>query len=304
MTRRLLLQNNTSDSLSASCLAADTTISVANGAKFPAAGEFVILVESELMLCTSRSGNVLTVVRGQEGTTAAAHGSGLAVVMTYSAYCVQRYGRDNDPGFDCSRPPFRLLDASGNVLTSADFTTTNLSTSTITDDSSGSISIRKAAQGATEDFTLLSRAAPATPYSLTAAMTLGWPMASTSATSCAGVGFLESGTGKFIVATLINSSGGPCLRILNYTNATTFSANTLAVTGPVTFIGPAAIWWKLTDDGTNLTFAVSHDGEHWMTLITVSRTAFMTSGPDKIIFGGNNRSNTLESVQTLVAWQE
>ena len=50
-----------------------TTVSVIAGSVFPATGNFRVNVQDELMLCTSRSGNDLTVVRGQEGTLAASH---------------------------------------------------------------------------------------------------------------------------------------------------------------------------------------------------------------------------------------
>lgn len=55
-----------------------TTVVVADGSSFPT-GYFRILVDSEIMFCSARSGNTLTVIRGQEFTAAAAHSSGVAV---------------------------------------------------------------------------------------------------------------------------------------------------------------------------------------------------------------------------------
>ena len=109
MSRREVFQNNTSDTLSASCISTDLTISVATGSKFPATGDFHVLVDSEIMLVTARSTNTLTVVRGQEGTTAAAHSSAAVITLIWTVGSMQQYGRDNSPGFDGTRPPFRQI---------------------------------------------------------------------------------------------------------------------------------------------------------------------------------------------------
>lgn len=50
-----------------------TTIVVVDGSVFPATGNFRVVVDSEIMLCTSRTGNTLTVTRGAESSTAASH---------------------------------------------------------------------------------------------------------------------------------------------------------------------------------------------------------------------------------------
>jgi hypothetical protein len=65
--------------LTAAITAATTTIKVAEGSVFPRSGQFVVICERELMLCTKRVTQTLTVQRGREGTTAAAHGSGAVV---------------------------------------------------------------------------------------------------------------------------------------------------------------------------------------------------------------------------------
>jgi hypothetical protein len=58
-----------------------TLMPVDNGAQLPSAGNFVVKVGSERMLVTSRSGNMLTVVREHDGTTKAAHSSGDVVAL-------------------------------------------------------------------------------------------------------------------------------------------------------------------------------------------------------------------------------
>lgn len=56
-----------------------TTWAVVDGSVFPATGNFPVRCESELALCTARSGNNLTVTRGSESTSAVSHASGAAV---------------------------------------------------------------------------------------------------------------------------------------------------------------------------------------------------------------------------------
>lgn len=74
-----LYSNNAYTTLSAPVIGGgtpDLIINVTDGSVFPATGNFYITVEDnagllEIMLCTSRATNVLTVMRGQDGTSAA-----------------------------------------------------------------------------------------------------------------------------------------------------------------------------------------------------------------------------------------
>jgi len=64
-----------------------TTITVVDGSIFPSVGNYRLMLDSEILLATSVAGDVITVVRGQEGTTATAHknGSDVSAVMTAGA---------------------------------------------------------------------------------------------------------------------------------------------------------------------------------------------------------------------------
>jgi len=59
------------------------------GAKFPTSGDFHVACETEVALCTARSGDSLTVTRGQDNTTAAAHSAGRGVGLVLSAGTVE-----------------------------------------------------------------------------------------------------------------------------------------------------------------------------------------------------------------------
>jgi len=65
----------------------DTSLTVATGegAKFPSTYPFHITIEDEILRCTNRSADVLTVLRAQEGTAAAAHSSGKEVRLNITA---------------------------------------------------------------------------------------------------------------------------------------------------------------------------------------------------------------------------
>src|SRR5678816_4270279 len=83
-----------------------TSIVVVDGSRFPATGNFRVLLGSdtltgELVIATARSGNTLTVLRGQESTTAQSWSDGTSVthILTAGAvYTLQQtlYGKTLD----------------------------------------------------------------------------------------------------------------------------------------------------------------------------------------------------------------
>lgn len=296
MTREIF-QNSTSDSLSASCLAADTTITVTTGSKFPSTGNFRLLIESETLLCTGRSGNTLTVTRGVEGTTAAAHGSGQPVTLILTAGSLQAYLRDNVPSADGSKPPYRLIDASGNRLTSADFTAVNTTNVTVSD-LDDAITLVKATQGAVTDTGGLSRAYTA-PATVIAGFRALWPN-SGSAYPGVGLGFRDSVSGKLNLSFVVSDPTWfwQTIRFLDPTSSDTAGTAYHFLTATDT------IWLKAEDDGTNLIFSASIDGVTWIQLASESRTAYVAGGPDEFFIGVSNRANTFEIAASLLAWQE
>lgn len=62
-----------------------TSVSVTDGSVFPSEGNFRLNIEDELMLCTARTGNTLTVTRGIESTTAVAHNASKYVTQVATA---------------------------------------------------------------------------------------------------------------------------------------------------------------------------------------------------------------------------
>ena len=157
--RREQLMNNAATTLTAGVDGAATALSVASPGVFSATGDFRLLVEKELVLCTAVSGNSLTVVRGIEGTTAAAHVSGVAVVNVLSQGGVQAFLRDNIPLAD-TLPPLRLVDNNGNPLTLGSFTVIKAGAAPVIKQLGAAITVNRRATISTSCATWLTRPLP------------------------------------------------------------------------------------------------------------------------------------------------
>lgn len=94
------LKNNASTTIAEDLTDVETDVTVADGSIFPATGNFRVLCGDEIMLCTARSSNDLTVERGAESTVAAEHTSGdpiygIITAGAISALTSQRFPLDS-----------------------------------------------------------------------------------------------------------------------------------------------------------------------------------------------------------------
>ena len=66
------------------------TVATGDGGNFPATadGDFWVSIDSEILLCTARTGDVLTVTRAQQSTSGAAHDAGAAVELRITAAAI------------------------------------------------------------------------------------------------------------------------------------------------------------------------------------------------------------------------
>ena len=104
-----------------------TSITVTSGTSFPSTGDFRILVDSELMLCTARSGNVLTVTRAIESTSAVSHNDGSVVTHILTAGTIAALKAEAAPtSVSSSSSPYTITSANVNtvvaITATADFT--------------------------------------------------------------------------------------------------------------------------------------------------------------------------------------
>lgn len=79
------LANNPVTTLSSGINSSVTSVTVASATAFPTAGNFTIKIENELLKVTAVAGNVFTVTRHTEGTSAASHSSGATVKLVTTA---------------------------------------------------------------------------------------------------------------------------------------------------------------------------------------------------------------------------
>lgn len=292
--------NRASDSLASTITNTDTTLTLNDGSAFPsgAGNQFRVLVDSEIMLAT-RSGNTLAITRAQEGTAAAGHVAAASVTQIVSAGGLQRYGRDHVPGWDGSRPPYRLVDSTGAPLTSSSFTAVNAATNaTISDDVDGSI-VLVTSPAASAYAIALARSMPATKTLVAAIRPIIQQGGSAGFMHCF-VGFRESATGKLLLCGPQFFNGAADTLVRRYDSPT--SLNSTQFDEGIFMPGADAYWAKLEDDGTNLHFSVG-DGSNWILTYSEAKAVFFTTEPDQFIFG-TNASGALNIINRLCAWSE
>jgi hypothetical protein len=300
---REVFANNASSTLAAAVASTSvTTLSVNSAAPFPTTGNFRILIDTEIMLVTAVSGTTFTVVRGAEGSTAATHLVNASVVHIFTQGSHQIYLRDNQPfSDDSNRNPFRLQDASGNILTKSSFSVVNGGLATITDENSGPITIYKTKEtSGGEDVCFLARSAPGTPYQVYASME--GILLDPTEYSGFGIGFRNLTTGQLSNLT-ISMDGGtvfPAIAIYNFNSPTSYDA---ALVGRFTGYLPSPKWLSIKDDGTNLNYYLSHNGIQWILVGSQTRTAFFTAAPDQVGFFLSSSYNTSHDIAaSLMSW--
>lgn len=150
---------------------------------------------------------------------------------------------------------------------------------------------------AAENIRLRKKAAPATPYSITAAILTRLPGAVNNNDHC-GIAFRQSSDGKLALWCMTPTQ---TLRSFKYTSPTVFSAT---YSTSITFMreSQALIWLRITDDGTNRICSVSSDGKNFQVIHSVGRTDFLTA--DEVGFYCNSKNNLGDVGATLLSWEE
>jgi hypothetical protein len=144
---------------------------------------------------------------------------------------------------------------------------------------------------------------PLTPYTLSAAFLP--EIDPVNQTSC-GVVLRESSTGKFIFFRLMFDTTSSITKsdivfsLDKYDNPNTFNSNYTVVSAG--FLRGSVIFFKIKDDGTNIIWSYSNDGQNYMTLTTQSRTDFLVSGPNQIGFAINSNDPSGSAGMTLLSW--
>jgi hypothetical protein len=90
---------------------------------------------------------------------------------------------------------------------------------------------------------------------------------------------------------------GSVLQATKFSNDTTFAAGG---TNPLITVGVTGVvgnfhWLRVTDDGTNLRFALSLDGVNFLEYGTEGRTVFMAGGPNQVGSAGRQGTSAIRS---------
>lgn len=305
-----LLSNSAESTLASGITDSDTTLTVADASLFPSTGNFNLCIgeasgDRELVLVTAVSGDTFTIERGLEGAgfdtagTPLAFAAGTPVAQVLSVRTLNRWGQDNLALWDSDRPALgRILnDAGDDVLIASDFTSTG-SSATYTD-YRGTIQTRKPATGG-NSISCKVKSAPATPYSIISAWQAIVPGDSLGANGYFGPCFRKASDGKLVLLGLNTASAGKSCNWFtgHYDGATDAFSGSVTVS-PLMFFGPE-IWTKIEDDGTNLKLYVG-DGIDWIQLLSESRTAYLSGGPDQVGWHTQNAAGTPDMLVRLVS---
>lgn len=174
----------------------------------------------------------------------------------------------------------------------------NQDSATIADSALG-ISMTRPDQSANDRYSIRYKAAPATPYTITALIAL--------TTFGTGTGNRQGGIGwfdgtQFQLMRLTNASNSVMqLNVTGHTSLTSGAA-TNQVAGVI--IGSSFIWMRMSDDGTNITFSVSMDGINFTTMYTVAKASgyLGASGYSNVAFGANAAAGVTH--MTVMSWVE
>ncbi len=280
--------NNAVSYLSSSINAVVTTFDIGDASQFPSGGDFVILIDLELIQVTGVSGSTFTCVRGYEGSSAAIHSIGAVVALIVSAGSLLRYLRNDVPLFNESAAPEsnHLVDVSGNVLTASDFTPINQGDSTLSDYVSGGVYLSVPKLTVFDLYArVYKKSASTPPYTLTVQMShcMLYHIPPSQA-GYAGIGFRESSSGKLI---LLSMQGLGSMIVEEWDNPI-YVTGSPPVVAEQEIWASGPVWFQIEDEGGagDLIFRYGIDGIHWNELHSVDRDTFMAGGPDEILLSG------------------
>ena len=303
----------------------DLALTVKSATGFPTGGNFRILIESEIMLATAVQGNVFTVTRAQEGTSAASHDADVAVnhILTAGALAqreIEQFASGALDGRDAAGQAGRLyLPTEGYVHqdngslwdmlplskvtppASGDFSWVNQGSAIVTD-TTGMMVLKTPSSASADSLRCLVKSAPGTPYTITVGFLAQRPIYTNSSVSPQfGVCWRESSSGKLLTYGWGTNNYPLFFQYAQWTNETTISAGQFSCGAP----SIAPYWVRFGDDGTYRTVEVSSDGFNWVPVQPPQRrTVFCT--PNQVGVFANNwkTSQGIQRVVSVLHWRE
>lgn len=304
----------------------DTSLVVDSATGFPAAGNFRIRIDDEILKVTAVSGTTFTVVRSQEGTAAASHADDAIVTHVLTAASLEQLIADSvnagaiadrqsaaragrlwfpDNGLQLTRDDgstwrgYGPLHRFHQTPLVADFAWVNQGSATAVDQ--GGCIFLDTPRALGDSFRILKKAAAGSTFTVTAAFRL---MAGNANTKF-GIILRESSSGKFVLGGIYRPATSALVERTSekWTSATASSAAYAGEQEVMHFSGDL-FWVRIEQDSSNRILSYSLDGVNWKTRHTVSKTDFCTA--DEVGFGINQdqSSGTQDASLLLLSWEE
>lgn len=319
--------NNIYTTLSGAINNSVTSIVVASATGIPATGTFRLLIDDEILICTSRSGTTLTVQRGQENTTAVSHSTGAVVDLVLTKGALDQLRQDISLNLGYSEIP-TVIGKTGKIILSSDsyyffsedkidgwtaygpihkmtrpvlsgYSWVNQGSATETLTSGHLVLYAPANSG--DSYRLRVKTAPSTPYSLIGAFAF-----TNSGSPVWFGGFIarESSSSKFIaLGVAVGGSGFGSICVYKFNNETSFNSVPLEVSlQDVMHLTGQFVWLRYRDDGTNRLLDTSNDGINWFTVYSEGRTVFCTA--NQYGYGINRNHASEDAYMTIYSYAE
>jgi hypothetical protein len=155
----------------------------------------------------------------------------------------------------------------------------------ITDTSHAGLSIR-----------MRTKAAPSTPYTITACVAFSTAGASNA---WAGIGWYNGSDKLELIG--MNFSGSWLFLAGTMNTTTSYNANDAATGGSY---APGVFWVQIKDDGTNITMGYGIDGANFLTLYTVAKSSGWLGATGYSNVGFFMASSSNDSIATLMSYKE
>jgi len=321
--------NDASDFLDANINNSVTSLDITDGSTFPTDGLFSIKIGSEIMKVTAVTPGTpplitCTVVRGQEGTTAASHTAGDPVKHVMTARSIDQTFLDQISVGSYSSLPSE--NKAGRLYTATDgfglfynngsgylnytpwgiqlyppdnsqFSWVNQNSSTITQNGSG-LALAVPTQASLNLSARVKSLAASSNYTATGCFWIN--MQQSANTSSFGLVLRESSSGKLVqYATGLATGFGRQQYVNNLNSPTSYSSTPGGIIG---IESGNPIWLRIVDDGTNRRFRFSYDGVNFYEIFANGRTSFIT--PDQIGFYIDSVGLANTATINCISWHE
>lgn len=306
--------NNAKTTLNGAINNSTTSITVTDGSVFPSSGDYRLKVDDELMICTARSGNTLTVTRGAESTTASSHSdlAQISLVLTTQSF-LNLLGEGMQFGPRASRPTaprkgtryipddyglesiydgsaWRSI-ASGRIVTPpvvSNFTWVNQGSATASDRDGIVMSVPDSSN---DQIRLLVASTPGSSYTLRVAVR---GLLGLGNFYGYGIGVRESSSGKII--TFMAKQDGT-VATDRWHAANSFLNNLAATSSNISSTRVPDLHLSIVRNGTNRLYQLSVNGYDWITHATTSNTDHLTEDQVALLVFTNRAGASATAVQ-------